>query len=175
MSKASVKKALKELDQEALLETVMELYSARKEARDYLEFWANPDIDQEAESVKERIFKKFFISEDKPRRKPDFPEIKTMIKNFLTLCHEPDRVADLHLSYAEMILQWLVARKGIGMVSNRKRLDDAIETARKEVVVSAPEPHLVHRLEVLTERADIFYTDPVESKRGRGWRRYIRF
>lgn len=157
MSKASVKKAIKGLDQEALVEMIMELYSLRKEAKEYLEFWANPDIANETEQVKLKIWKKFFGAEDKPRRKPNFTEIKTLIKNFMSVCHEPDYLGEVTLYYAETILEWLEARRGIGMVSNRKRLNDAVSTARAEIEGVEEEGPMTRRLERLEERVEEFY------------------
>ena len=93
MSKASVKKALKELDHEGLVNLLMDLYACRKDAKDFLEFWANPDEDKELERAKERIHKLFFLPHDKPHRKPNMTEIKTLVKNFrsTTLLPSPCR------------------------------------------------------------------------------------
>ena len=43
MSKAEVKKYIKSLDKSSLEELVLDLYSARKEAKDYLEYVIKPD------------------------------------------------------------------------------------------------------------------------------------
>ena len=43
MSKADVKKYIKSLDKSSLEELVMDLYSARKEAKDYLEYVIKPN------------------------------------------------------------------------------------------------------------------------------------
>lgn len=59
MSKTTVKKALAQLDAEALREMIMEMYAARREARDYLEFWVNPDTDRELDTAKTKIQKLF--------------------------------------------------------------------------------------------------------------------
>ncbi len=45
MSKAQLKKHLASLDKSQIIEVVMELYEARKEAKDYLEFYLNPNED----------------------------------------------------------------------------------------------------------------------------------
>lgn len=39
MSKAQLKKQLKTLEKDEIIEMVMELYDARKEAKEYLEFY----------------------------------------------------------------------------------------------------------------------------------------
>ena len=43
MSKAQLKKHLNALDKSQIIEMVMELYDARKEARDYLDYYVNPN------------------------------------------------------------------------------------------------------------------------------------
>lgn len=43
MSKAQLKKHLNTLDKSQIIEMVMELYDARKEARDYLDYYVNPN------------------------------------------------------------------------------------------------------------------------------------
>ena len=157
MSKASVKKALKALDKEELIETMLELYSLRKEAREYLEFWADPDIDREVELVKGRIQKILYLPQEKPRRKPDFTEMRTVLKNFIGIVAEPDKVCEILVYYPETLLRWLQDRKGIGMASNQKRLYDAIDTADKEIENAGLEDQFGLRLSRLRESADDFY------------------
>jgi hypothetical protein len=43
MSKATVKKLLRSMSKEDIIEMVIEMYDARKEAKEYLEYYANPD------------------------------------------------------------------------------------------------------------------------------------
>ena len=45
MSKATVKKILMSMPKEDIIGMVLEMYDARKEAKEYLEFYANPDED----------------------------------------------------------------------------------------------------------------------------------
>lgn len=172
MSKASVKKAIKNLDQEALVEMIMELYAARKEAREYLDFWADPDINRETDRVKERLRKLFFLTEDKPRRKPDFTEAKTLLKNYQTLCHEPEQNADILIFFADTILRWLKARNGVGMKSNRKRLFDAIDQAAKEVEQTFADQSFSLRLDSLKTQAEDFYSNHTPTYRRSRWSRW---
>ena len=64
MSKATLKKVLNEMDRDSLSEIICELYDARPEAKEYLEFWINPDADKELDKYRQKIFKQFFISPD---------------------------------------------------------------------------------------------------------------
>ena len=43
MSKATVKKKLTSMPKEEIIGMVLEMYDARKEAKEYLEFYTNPD------------------------------------------------------------------------------------------------------------------------------------
>ena len=43
MSKRELKAALKDLDREQLTDLILELYSDVKQAKEYLDFYANPD------------------------------------------------------------------------------------------------------------------------------------
>ena len=89
------------MDRDSLSEIICELYDARPEAKEYLEFWINPDADKELDKYRQKIFKQFFISGSKPRKSPVFKEIKTCIKYFTTLCIDYEKTADLMLYYVE--------------------------------------------------------------------------
>ena len=45
MSKATVRKKLNSMPKEEIIGMVLEMYDARKEAKEYLEFYVNPDED----------------------------------------------------------------------------------------------------------------------------------
>ena len=60
ITKAKLKKHLQSLPKEQVIEVVLELYDARKEAKDYLEFYLDPDSDAELEKCKKAIEQEFF-------------------------------------------------------------------------------------------------------------------
>ena len=62
MSKATVKKILMSMPKEEIIGMVMEMYDARKEAKDYLEFYTNPDEDAKLEEYKKIITEEFYPS-----------------------------------------------------------------------------------------------------------------
>ncbi len=121
MSKATLKKALNEMDRDSLSEIICELYDARPEAKEYLEFWINPDADKELDKYRQKIFKQFFISGSKPRKSPVFKEIKTCIKYFTTLCIDHEKTADLMLYTLDLYQLWLSERKRI--MSHQTRVE----------------------------------------------------
>ena len=60
MSKAKLKKYLQTLSKEQVIKVMLELYDARKEAKDYLEFYLTPDSNAELEKCKKAIRQEFF-------------------------------------------------------------------------------------------------------------------
>ena len=175
MSKASVKKALKELDHEGLVNLLMDLYACRKDAKDFLEFWADPDEDKELERVKERIHKLFFLPHDKPRRKPDMTEIKTLVKNFRTLGPDPEKIADLLIYLPEQMLEWLQRRNGTGMTAARSRFDSMLEESRTFIESAGLEQVFGVRHDRLAELINAYYDtscDETGTSRRRKWFRF---
>lgn len=57
MSKAQLNKELKGLNKEQLLQLILDVYSARKEAREYFEFFLHPDVDKLFEKYDAEIAK----------------------------------------------------------------------------------------------------------------------
>lgn len=68
MSKAKLKRALAALDKEELITMVTELYDARKEAKEYLEYWIDPDAKRELERVEKLVDRQFFTPQGVSRR-----------------------------------------------------------------------------------------------------------
>lgn len=175
MSKASVKKALKELDHEGLVNLLLDLYACRKDAKDFLEFWANPDEDKELERVKERIHKLFFLPHDKPRRKPNMTEIKTLVKNFRTLGPDPEKIADLLIYLPELMLEWLQRRNGTGMTAARPRFDSMLDESRTFIESAGLEHVFGVRLDRIDELINAYYDtsrDETGTSRRRKWFRF---
>lgn len=175
MSKASVKKALKELDHEGLVNLLMDLYACRKDAKDFLEFWADPDEDKELERVKERIHKLFFLPLDKPRRKPDMSEIKTLVKNFRTLGPDPEKIADLLIYLPEQMFEWLQRRNGTGMTAARPRFDSMLEESRTFIESAGLEHVFGMRHDRIAELINSYYDSFPDENRNRSSRRWFRF
>ena len=67
MSKTTIKKLLQSMTKAEIIEVVLELYSARKEAKEYLEYYACPDENEKLEEYKSIIREEFY---PKRRREP---------------------------------------------------------------------------------------------------------
>lgn len=103
MSKKEVKAALKDLDREQLSELILEIYSSVKGAKEYLDFYANPDEEKKAEEVKAGIFREIFPM--RRRKKIKFAPSKRLIADFARLRCSPRLVLDLMLYLVETARQ----------------------------------------------------------------------
>lgn len=100
MSKASVKSLLQTMTKKDIIEMVLEMYSARKEAKEYLEFYANPNEDGKLEEYKAIIKEEFY---PKRRREPQtrFSVCRKAVADFKKLKPSADALAELMVSYME--------------------------------------------------------------------------
>jgi len=62
MSKTTVKKTLIAMSKEEIIDMVLAMYDARKEAKEYLEVFANPNEDGKLEEYKKIIIEEFYPS-----------------------------------------------------------------------------------------------------------------
>ncbi|WP_341459999.1 DUF6155 family protein [Parabacteroides goldsteinii] len=99
MSKAQLKKHLSALNKEQIIEVMLELYDARKEAKEYLEFYLNPNEDEKLEEYKRIIRDEFFPRRGEPKCR--FNICRKAISDFKKLKPHPACLADLMLYYIE--------------------------------------------------------------------------
>lgn len=102
MSKQALKKAIEELDAKQLRALLLELYSARKEAKEFLDFFAEPDIQGLTQKYQEGITKEL---ERRGRRqaKPSITAVRRLIKSYATLQPGPEYVLGLMFYTLEQI------------------------------------------------------------------------
>lgn len=99
MSKTEVRKYIKSLDRAGLEQLVMDLYSARKEAKEFLEYAVHPNDDAKYKEYKDVITREFF-----PKRgdgKMRFSVCKKAVKDFKALDPDPVLLCDLMLYIPE--------------------------------------------------------------------------
>lgn len=85
MSKAALKKLLGTLTPEQKDELILDLYSARGEAKEYLEFFLNPDIDKLVSDTTSDIVKEVYRRGKYGYNKPRILRLRNLIKNVATL------------------------------------------------------------------------------------------
>ena len=99
MSKAEVKKYIRSLERNSWEELVMDLYSARKEAKEYLEYVIKPNDKGTLEAYREIITKEFFPSRGEPKMR--FSVCRKAVSEFKSLDPTPEFLADLMLYIPE--------------------------------------------------------------------------
>lgn len=99
MSKAQLKKHLIKLTKEQIIDVVLELYEARKEAKEYLDFYINPNDDVKLEEYKKIIYNEFYPNRGEPKCR--FNVCRKTISDFKKLKPNPYSIADLMLYYVE--------------------------------------------------------------------------
>ena len=101
MSKAKVKLLLMSMSKEEIIGMVLEMYDARKEAKEYLEFYANPDEDGKLEEYKKIIIEEFYPSRVRQEPKTRFSVCRKAVSDYKKLKPSPNKLADLMLCYVE--------------------------------------------------------------------------
>lgn len=100
MSKAKLKRHLQALPKEQVVDIMLRLYDASKEASTWLEFYMEPNSDAELEKYKKAIRNQFYGRNDWPKD-PSFRECNKLITAFKKLIPDPNAIADLMLYYVE--------------------------------------------------------------------------
>ena len=105
MSKATIKKLLRSMSKEQIIEMVIEMYDARKEAKDYLEYYASPDENSKLEEYKD-IIREEFYPEGRREPKTRFSVCRKAVADFKKLKPSADALAELMLSYMEYAIEF---------------------------------------------------------------------
>lgn len=105
MSKATVKKLLRSMSKEDIIEMVIEMYDVRKEAKEYLEYYANPDENGKLEEYKDIICAEFY-PEGRRLPKARLSVCRKAVADFKKLKPSADALAELMLSYMENAIEF---------------------------------------------------------------------
>lgn len=100
MSKVKLKKHLSALSKEQVIDIMLQLYDASKEANSWLEFYLEPNSEAELEKYKKAIRSQFYGRNDWPKD-PSFRECNKLITAFKKLVSDSHAIADLMLYYVE--------------------------------------------------------------------------
>ena len=105
MSKSQVKRLLAGMSKEEVINIVMELYDARKEARDYLDNYVNPNENKELEKFKKIVLKEF---DDDISRDPQcrFSVCRKALSDFKKLAPSTDTLAEAMVYYVERVCEF---------------------------------------------------------------------
>ena len=174
MSKARLKKTLNSLSKEQIIEIVTEMYDARKEAKEYLEYWLEPDSDKELERREVMIKRLFFTTSDRPRKLPSVTDIKKVVKDFTTICFDFEKAALLLLYVCDSYAAWMKVKR-FGQTASTVALR-SVETAAAYIESTGQQERFGLRLENVRNLIDqlIRQEQEVPSRRRRlfgrwGW------
>ena len=105
MSKLQLKKEIKSLSREQLENMILDVYDARKEIKEYFEFFLNPDVDKLKEKYKVAISRELSRSK-RGYSKARISVIKKLIKEFASF--QPGFEAEIDLYYYAVSFAMLV-------------------------------------------------------------------
>lgn len=129
MSKSRLKKHLSSLTVDQIVEVVMGLYDARKEAKEYLEFYLNPDSEGMMEKARVKIRGYFMSRAGRPLRRPKFAKSAKVIADYLSLSPDPYCGAELMFYYLEQCVAFLRQQR-----RGREQFYSAVKTAYSRLV-----------------------------------------
>lgn len=169
MSKGQLKKALGRMETSEIAEMVMELYDARPEAKEYLEYWLNPDPEAELEKYKLKAHRLFFTASGKPRKRPTITYLRQLTKYFSSICFDSEILSELYVYICSLDIEWLRTRRN--PLTNIKTIKSNLETAKLFVESSGLEDRFGIKLDRLEE--ELAELEEIGKQRGRlfGWRR----
>lgn len=96
MSKLSLKKELNSLNADQLRMLLLEVYNASKEAKEYLEFYVNPDVDELRKKIQDALVKEFKRGKYR-RSKTRISVVKNLVKKYESFGVGPENVLALRL------------------------------------------------------------------------------
>ena len=104
MSKTTIKKLLQSMTKDEIIGLVLELYSAKEEAKEYLEYYACPDEEGKLEEYKAIIREEFYPVR---RRDPQlrFSVCRKAVADFKNFKPSKNAIAELMVSYMEWVFQ----------------------------------------------------------------------
>lgn len=102
MSKTELKKHLLSLSKEQVIEQVLGLYDTCKPAKEYFEYFLNPDEQGKFEKYKDIIVNEFFTNTLIGIGKLRFSVAKKAIADFRSLSPSPELLGDLMVTLPEM-------------------------------------------------------------------------
>lgn len=106
MSKAQLKKYIQGLDREHLEEFVMDIYSDVKPAKEYLDFFLNPDVNKVVEKTQRAIYSKVYRPNGEPLGRLKFSKINDIMKDLTSKVRDPYIVADMMVYLLTLLCEY---------------------------------------------------------------------
>lgn len=168
MSKAKLKKALLSMDRAEITGMILELYDARKDAREYLDYWLDPDPAKALLLYKESLRRLYFLPSGMARKSVPASTVNDFVKKFASMCCDPELQAELMLYLCDTDFEWIRAREWRAL-SHIPVLQRTISRTRQLIDNTDANPGRLLRLDRLEEALGYFADNPPQRRR-RGWR-----
>ncbi len=103
MGLTDIKKELKKLDKDKLIDLIADLYKKNKSVKEFFDFYVNPNKKELFDKYRDKVFEAFY-----PKRGYNFKlkDGKQAISDFKKLGPSADSIADLMLFYVETGVQF---------------------------------------------------------------------
>ncbi len=150
MSKTQLKKELQHMERDQLQELIMELYEARKEAKEYLDFFVDPDIEKMTEKYRATL-RKEIGRVSRGRALPRMTRVRKAVKNFSSFNPGAEYVAEM-MTFAIEQLCAIVAGNWIKDATARsvaRFLGETLVYIDRQEIVSIYLPRLIAAVESL--------------------------
>lgn len=99
MAKSDLKKLLQTMDKAELITLILELYGAKKEFKEYLDYYVNPNEKEQFQKAKKIIEKEYFPEKGWPKER--LSVAKKAISDFSKLKPSPELEAELMIFLVE--------------------------------------------------------------------------
>ncbi len=162
MSKSALKKQLAQMDRDEMAELIIDLYDARKEAKDYLDFFVEPDIEARLTKARTAIGKEAGRT-SRGRARPRITKVRRVIKDISTLNPGAEAECDIMAFTIETFCDvgsesWV---KDVTQKSLAKLLHDTIVRADKAGLLNFFLPRIEAAVKEM--RGDKFYNRDMKS------------
>ena len=154
MGLTDIKKELKKLDKDKLIDLVADLYKKNKSVKEFFDFYVNPDERELFEKYRDKVFEAFY-----PKRGYNYKlkDGKQAISDFKKLGTSTDLLADLMLFYVET---------GVKFTND---YGDVNETFYKSLATTFVDSLTLMRKENLLDKFEDRVGKVVDDTRGISW------
>lgn len=163
MSKTQLKKFLVHLDQEQLKDLIVELYDARPEAKDYLDFYVRPDIDARLEKARNLISKEVRRTQ-RGYARPRVTKIKRYIRDITSLNPGIEfSIEIMTFAFEALCSQAHMPFMEATQKSTARLLSDIITLSDKNLMLSDFLPRLQKAINKIPKRFGVFTPNRMRS------------
>lgn len=137
MSKAKLKKELDKLDKEQLVQLVLDFYTVNKTAKDYFEFFLDPDITKLREKYS-AVIDKEIVRKKWGNTKARFTVIRKAVRDFESYGVGPEHVVKLmiHALQAGLTAEYILHATSAFVNGMEKLVTDIIKYGDKNEIYS---------------------------------------